>query len=88
MIEKNEVGQDTKIIITIENDQVVCKMRGQKTHLINALATLMVDEVEDKKSFRALIEEAISYVMLDTFSKIKQYQRLQEYTPKEESLPN
>jgi len=88
MIKNNETGQDTKILITIENEQVVCKMSGQKTHLVNALSTLMVDESRDRNSFRALMEEAISFVMLDTFSKMKQDQKLREFTPKEESLAN
>ena len=88
MVENSETGQDTKILITIENEQVVCKMSGQKTHLVNALSTLLVDESRDRNSFRALMEEAISFVMLDTFSKMKQDQKLREFTPKEENLAN
>jgi len=88
MVENSETGQDTKILITIENDQVICKMSGQKTHLVNALSTLLVDESRDRNSFRALMEEAINFVMLDTFSKMKQDQKLREFTPKEENLAN
>ena len=88
MVENSETGQDTKILITIENDQVICKMSGQKTHLVNALSTLLVDESRDRNSFRALMEEAINFVMLDIFSKMKQDQKLREFTPKEENLAN
>lgn len=78
----------TTIKITIRKSKVSCEIAGDRNSMVEALATLMTDETEDKNNFRHLIEEAMQLIMLEKMHEYNQEQRIKEYMENEKKLPN
>lgn len=90
MVEETvEQGKNTRILIEIVDERVVVKISGERLDLVNALSTLMTDENKNQDTFRNLMEEALSYAMLEKFTQNRSTAEhsLQE-PPIKEKLPN